>query len=57
MSYPLAGAIEHVELASYGKDFRDRIFYTDGVRISGVTKRSVQVAKFVAQDLTESLIA
>ena len=30
-------------MGSYGKDFRDRIFYSDGSIFAGLTKRNVQL--------------
>ena len=40
MMYPLKEKINYVELGSYGKNFRDRIFYSDGCLIAGITKRN-----------------
>ncbi|KRX06368.1 hypothetical protein PPERSA_04981 [Pseudocohnilembus persalinus] len=39
----LNNPIKSVEIGSWGKDFRDRIFFTDGIKIAAQTKRSKQV--------------
>jgi hypothetical protein len=41
----LGNRIVGVELASFGKNFRDRIFYTDTTRIYGTTKKGIMVAR------------